>query len=252
MNHRIPATMRTIAVCVLVGAFAVPDIAAQTAGNQQSIATVSLARLQSNFGELRAREENLSHWLEERRTRYNELANYVFLSQKDFEEAVEILERPRPHSEENRQRLEQLRAISDERDRRFADLMAKAERTPQEAAEFNTLQETYEARAERLQSMQQEIMQELSQRRDREIEGLMGRVQDAIVETAEALGYTIVLDADAVFLGGEDITDAVLQRLNFGTEDAPAGPPVEETPEEPANEEGADEDAAAGEQGGGH
>lgn len=251
MNHRIPIMMRTIILCVLVLLLAAPHTPAQAAEGDKGIATVSLARLQANYGELRAREQNLSHWLEERRARYNELANYVFLSQKDFEAALEIIQKPRPLSDEDRQQLAELRTVSDEREQRFAELRAKPDRTPQETAEFNTLQETYEARAGTLQTMQQEIVQELSQRRDREIEGLMERVQDAIVETAEELGYNIVLDADAVFLGGEDITEAVLRKLNFGTEAPTEEPAVEETTEEPADAEDAGDDAAGGAQDGG-
>lgn len=249
MNHRIHDLMRAFVVSVLaIGLFA-PEAVSQADGALEGnkVAIVSLARLQLNYGELRAREENLGHWLEERRARYNELANYVFLSQKDFEEAVELIEKPRPRSEENQQRLRELRDVSDERDQRFSDLRAKPERSAQEAAEFNTLQETYDARAETLQSMQQQIIRELSQRRDTEVEGLMGRVQDAIVDTAEALGYSIVLDADAVFFGGYDITDEVLQRLNYGTE----RPVVAPGPEEAANDEGADNDEAAAQDGDG-
>ena len=252
MNHRIRNLVRIIVVFALIVGFAAPETAAQTADNSPKIATVSLARLQQDFGELRAREQNLGHWLEERRNRYNELANYVFLSQKDFDSAVELVEKPRPLSEQDRERLNELRTVSDERDQRFAALRAKADRTAQETAEFNTLQETYEARVETLQTMQQQIIQELSQRRDFEIDGLMQRVQDAIAETAEALGYPIVLDADAVFIGGDDITEAVLQRLNFGSEPPAERPAVEETPEVPANGEGADQNDGGGTQDGGN
>ena len=245
MNHCISILIRVIVVSVLAVGFAAPNGLAQEASG---IAVVSLGQLQANFGELRAREQNLGHWLEERRNQYNELANYVFLSQKDFEETLAILQKPRPLSEENRERLQQLRLVSDERDARFSALRAKADRTPQEAAEFNTLQETYDARVETLQGLQQQIMQELSERRDTALSGLMQRVQDAITETAEALGYQMVLDADAVFFGGEDITEAVLERLNFGSEGPPAAPEreapaAEETTEEPAAEETTEEPA---------
>ncbi len=233
MNHRNLMFAATITFAVLGVIAVTAEVSAEeTAGG---IAVVNLAELQANFGELRAREEDLGHWLEERRSRYNELSNYVFLSRTDFEEAVEILERARPLSEEDRERLQELRAVSDQREERFSELRAKPDRTPEEAAEFNTLQETYDARVEALQGMQQEIVQELERRRGTALTGLMERVEEAIVEAAEALGYDIVLDADAVFLGGDDITEAVLERLNYGTD----GPP---TTEEPAEGEADQED----------
>jgi hypothetical protein len=57
-------------------------------------------------------------------------------------------------------------------------------------------------------------MEELGTRRQSALSGLMDTVQQAIEATAEEGGYEVVLDADMVFFGGEDITDAVLEHLN--------------------------------------
>ena len=63
----------------------------------------------------------------------------------------------------------------------------------------------------------------------------MGNVKDAIKAEAEAQGFDMVIDVDAVFFGGTDITEPVLARLNAGQPAAEGG-----------DEAGGFEDVAAG------
>ncbi len=178
------------------------------------VAVVSLARIEREYTTLKAQEASLGQWLRERRSLHEELANYVFLSSEAFQEVVSIIQKPRPLSEQDQARLEELRAISDEKDRRYSELRAKADRTPAENEEFASLQEIYEARLNDINQSWKQSMSELDDRRQTAVAGLMATVQEAIKAEAQAGGYNLVLDADAVFFGGDDITDAVIARLN--------------------------------------
>lgn len=178
------------------------------------VALVSLQKIEANFTALRTQEDTLGQWLQSQRSLHDELANYVFLSSADFAEVAEILKKPRPLSDEDQARLAELRAISDQKDARYVELRAKTDRTPAENDEFNSLQDILEARQADLARVRESIMSELDDRRKTALAGLMTRVDEAIKAEAEAGGYDLVLDATMVFLGGIDITDAVIARLN--------------------------------------
>ncbi|MGI5820029.1 MAG: OmpH family outer membrane protein [Armatimonadota bacterium] len=204
---------RALAACALAIICATTSFA-QDATTELKIAVVSLTRVQTNYQRLRAQEQDLGRWLESRRSYHDRLTNYVFLPKKDFEKALDLVHRQQPLPDEDREQLEELRRISDKNEVRFSELRARTERTTEETTEFNALQDMYDASAETLQAVQQSIMSELGDRRQTALTDLMDTVERAIAETAEAGGYQVVLDAEMVFYGGEDITDAVLERLN--------------------------------------
>ena len=195
----------------------------QTPTTGVSIAKVSLARIERDYVALRAQEDTLGRWLESQRGFHDELASYVFLSSTDFAGATALLDKARPLSAEDTARLQALRQVSDQKDERFALLRAKLDRTPAENDEFNSLQDIYQARVDELTKLREGIMTELGDRRQTALAGLMTRVQESIDAEAASGGYALVLDADAVFYGGTDITDGVLARLNAGGEPAPGG-----------------------------
>lgn len=187
------------------------------------IALVSLPKIEANYGALRTQEETLGQWWQGQRSLHDELANFIFLSSADFAEATALMQKPRPLSEADQARLAELRAVSDQKDARFVELRAKTDRTPAETDEFNTLQDIAQARQEDLSKVRDTMMAELGDRRQTALAGLMTKVNDAIKAEAEAGGYQLVLDAEVVFLGGTDITDAVIARLNAEAGTAGAG-----------------------------
>jgi Skp family chaperone for outer membrane proteins len=225
--------VRAIGVCALVVALVAP-VSAQTAG---PIGVVDLARLQANYTELHDRERVLGQWLQAQRAFHDEAAHYIFLSERDFSEVLNLLGKPRPLSAEDEARLQELREVSNANDQRYLNLRAMTERDATQAAEFNQLQEMYEARATTLQEMQQSIMEELGERRETALSGLMTLVDEAIEAVAAEGGYQAVIDSDAMLYGGVDITDTVLERLNEMA--APAVTP-------PAADDAANEDGAEG------
>lgn len=223
--HRDRAIIVRALIALALAAMCVTPVLAQVEATEGSIAVVSLARVQADFVQLRAQEENLGQWLQDRRSYHDRLTNFVFLSTADFEEALDLLRKPQPLGENDQERLNELRGISDMNEQRYAELRAMPERSAEEAAEFNQLQDMYEASVGTLQGVQQSIMEELADRRETALSGLMDTVEAAIAATAEAGGYSVVIDADMVFYGGVDITADVLARLNEGVEPPPVAAP---------------------------
>jgi len=244
MRHRTTTYTRALLAIALAVVCASSSFAQETGGVK--IAVVSLQKVQANYEKLHVQEQTLGIWLESRRSYHDQLTNFVFLPKKEFEEALELVQKGQPLSEEDKARLEDLRRISDKNDERFCELRAKTDRNADETAEFNALQDMYDASVQTLKVVQDGIMQELGTRRQTALAGLMDTVKQAIDTVAEEAGYDVVLDADMVFYGGEDITDVVLKRLNSDTEAPAAG-----GGEEPAGGNGEQGNGEQGEQGGG-
>jgi len=209
----------TALVLIMVAAAAVSAPAQDAAVR---IATVDINKLQTGYVELQNKQAELEGWLNDQRKFFNLLTDYVFLSKDNFDEVMAILRKPTPTDQETA-RLTELRGVSDQKDKRYRDLEGKADRTPQEEDEYNSLQDIYKDRSKALDDMWKQTVAQLTARRDEAISALMVKVKDAIKAEAEAQGFTIVIDADAVFFGGTDITDQVLARLNAG---APAAAPA--------------------------
>ncbi len=239
MDRKSAILARGLVVIVLAG-LCLSTAFAQNDGTVKKIAVVSLSRIQSQYERLHAQERDLGAWLESRKQYHDQLTNFVFLPKKEFEEAIELTRKDQPLSEEDQKRLDELRRISGNNEERYAELRAKPNRTAEETAEFNALQDMYDASQETLKALQKSIMNQLSERRDTALAGLMDTVEQAVIDTAREGGYDMVLDSDMVFYGGDDITDAVVERLN-GTGDDEGGQQSGE----------ADEPEAQGEDGGG-
>lgn len=212
-----------IAVSIAILALMIAGAAlAQDEAAPLKIATVSINQIQAKYGELQSQQQVLEAWLAEQRRFTNMLLDYVFLATDNFEEATGLLKKQQ-RTQEEQDRLMQLQGVSDEKDKRFRELEANATRTLQEQDEYNSLQDTYRARAKTIDDLWQATLAQLNERRQTAISGLMGKVSEAIKAEAEAQGFYMVVDADAVMYGGIDITEQVLVRLNGGAAPAATG-----------------------------
>lgn len=251
MRIRESALLAAILLCwtAAVGQEAETAPATETegaAGEESSsairVAKVNLTKIEQEFGELRARQDDLQAWADERGGFIPRLTGFLFLSDENFQEAAAILQRAVP-DEQAKKRLEELRKVSEDKEKRYLDLRANTQRKPEEDDEFNSLRETYEARQKKLEELNRQFQQELRQKRLEEIGMLMSKVEEAITAEAEAQKFDYVFDAEVLFVGGVDITEEVLKRLNAGQE---GGGEPEEGGDEGGNEGG---EEGGGEQG---
>lgn len=188
------------------------------------IAVVDLQKIDQGYTQLATRSQELNQWASQQDAYLNDLrVKYSYLSEENFREILDILATPRPWAAAKAKRERELREINDAKDARFVELQAKVDRTAQEQEEFNGLQEISDARLKQIQAMADKLRQQFAQRRDQARTDLSNAVTAAVKEVAVQGGYTLVLDKQGVLYGGDEITDAVLQRLNSTT--APTPPP---------------------------
>ena len=189
------------------------------------VAVVDITIVGEEYVALQEKDAELQAWLSRRAAYLDSLENYVFLSEDNFNEALEILNMPAPVPNEKQARLEELAALSEQKESRFADLEAKAPRTTAEAEEFSTLREVRDARRRELSELAISIDEEYKQQLTLARRQLMRSVEQAVAEYAQEQGYDLVLERAVVIYGGDDITRAIIARLN------PPAEPVEETGE---------------------
>ncbi len=195
------------------------------------VGVVDITRVQQEYVDLQSEQQDLEAWLGTQRSFFNALTDFIFLSSENFDEVKGLLKQA-PPTAEAKARLDELRTISDDKDGRFRSLGAKMDRTAQEEDEFNSLQDIFKARTVSLEEMWKTTLTELGGLREAAVTALMGKVKVAIGAEAEAQGLSLVVDVDATFFGGVDITEDVLKRLNAAAPApaapaAPAAPPAE-------------------------
>lgn len=201
---------------------------AQDAAAVPKIAWVDLDQVNSQYGRLKAKRDELKVWYQRQDALLKELGtNYLFLSQELFDEARVILEKPRPLGADDAKRQEELRQISDEKENRYLELEGKPDRTPREREEFLQLQEIAQGRSKQLEALAKGLQQQLMEMQSVAEAELTGNMQTVVQQLASERGFTIVLNKLGVLYGGEDITAAVLEKLNGAPPAAPAATPAE-------------------------
>ena len=220
-----------LALALVAGGF-LPAVSAQETKPAIRIALVDIARVNAEFNQLAQKRGEMQQWFQQQKAYLAELEDkYSYLSEQHFNEILDILRMPRPLKAEAATRREELRDLNDEKEARFLELRAKVDRSAKEQDEFNQLLEIAEARARQIDTIRQGLQTQLAQRQDDAQAQVITAMEQAVREVAAAGGYHVVLNKVFVLYGGEDITDAVLEKLNG---QAPARPAATEpTPAPP-------------------
>ncbi len=205
------------------------------------VAFVDISTISSEYQALQEKDAELKAWLTGRHNYLVSLQDYIFLSEDNFNEALAIVDQPKPIAEEKVKRLDELAALSLQKEQLYRELESKSPRTTEEADQFSTMREGLGARQQQLAQLEATINQQYQERVTTAREQLMGNVEEVIAQYAQENGYDIVLDRAFVLYGGEDITFAIIDRLNPPAESAPEeeapAPAAEETQPAPETEQ---------------
>jgi len=196
------------------------------------VAFVDISTISSEYQALQEKDAELKAWLAGQGDYLQSLQVFIFLAEDNFNEVLAIVNLPKPIPAEKVERLDELEALSLQKEQRFLELQSKSPRTTAEADKFSVLREGRNARLQQLAQLEAAINQQYQERITTAREELMGNVEQIIAEYAQENGYDIVLDRAFVLYGGEDITRAIIDRLNPAVEPAP-----EEEAQPPAGEE---------------
>lgn len=215
--HRFKAAV-ILALMVGVAGSLVPTASAQDAAAPLKIGYVDLDAVSDQYQALLTRQQELRDWARVKAEYISALNDFVFLSKENFDEVVAIYELPKATwTDAQKTREAELRTVAEGKEKAHLDLRAKAQRTPEEQDQFNSMQETIDARRADINKLATQIEQEyLSKRSDAQM-SLVTAVKGIIEKVSKEQGYDLVLDKALVFFAADKITDltpAVLAELN--------------------------------------
>jgi len=188
------------------------------------VAIVDIEAVGQRFERKIQEEKNLQAWSEARKRLLDQLSQLPFLTADEWKEAVQIYSTAEASwTQAQKDREKALRDQSLKREKDYKDLEAKVNRTAEERDKFTFLQDIWHAREGELKQEAAKADQELRDKQDALGVALMEPVQKIIEQIAAEKGYALVLTKAVVFLGGEDITDLVVERVNAAAKAAAEG-----------------------------
>lgn len=141
------------------------------------------------------------------------LSETRLLDENQSKELIELVRKPNP-TDSDKQRIAALQDAEKALDKELKDLQAKKEPTEQEKARQNELQARIAKSDDNIASIKDQSEQQFEAKK----EELSGQIRDdiikAIEDVAKSKGMALVVDKMAVLYGGDDITEAVLEKLN--------------------------------------
>jgi len=169
-----------------------------------------------------------------------------FLSADEWKESVSIYQARASSTPAQIDREKALRALCTQREKEFNDLKAKpTARTAEEQGKLNVLQDLYQSRDGDLKQLAASLDDELRVRQGKLGQALMEPVQLVIKQIAAEKGYNLILTKAVVFLGGDDLTAEVIEKVNAAAKAAAAEKPAGGEAPKPAG--GAGDKPATGE-----
>jgi Skp family chaperone for outer membrane proteins len=198
-----------VCLLLLVGGALFPVAAADF-----KVASIDMGKVTNSYTALQEKSRELQDWFMGQGTCLDRLADYLFLSAESFSEAKALLSAPQPLPEDKRKRLQELSDLAAREEDAFRALEAKPDRTAAENEAFKKMGDAFMAGQERLAGEQARLRAEYAQRVTTARDEFMKKVTEAADKIAKDEGYNLVLDSGVVLVGGTDITDKILAKLN--------------------------------------
>jgi Skp family chaperone for outer membrane proteins len=228
------------AVALALAAAAFCGAWAQAPPAPLKVAVVDIDQVGAKFERKIQAEKDLAAWYDQEREFLNRLSNLAFLTADEWTEVSRIYGVAEASwTPQQKDKEKALRDQSVQREKEYKELETKASRAPAEQERFAMLQNLLQGRDRDIKQKAAEADQELAKRQAELGQALMEPVQKVIEEIAQEKGYTLVLTKAVVFLGGEDITALVIERVNAAAKaHEGAGQPGGGTGEKPPAPEG--------------
>ncbi len=207
----------TILALVGVGVLstAAPGQAQRNDRANSPVGYVDLAQVTDQLKKTTAWAGDLKRFEDERQKAFNELKllnDTRYLSPSEREELRNLSAKPRPSSSEE-QKIKDLLKRSDELDREFQTLSTVDKPTPAQDARLRQLTMLRETGRAGYQDEEQKRQAKLSDFQVSMLKQMDDRIRKIVEQVAEARKLTLVVDAQLVWYGGQDITPDVLKKL---------------------------------------
>ncbi|MFB3883226.1 MAG: OmpH family outer membrane protein [Armatimonadota bacterium] len=174
---------------------------------------VDMEQLGRDYRQMQELNQQFQDFQAEQESRLKQSYDTRLLTEAEAQEYSDLTSTAAP-TEANRNRLKELQGLSATREQRLQDLQTKQERTPEDEAEMKQWNDLYQQRMGELTTLRNQLEKSRQERFDELNKIITDSVNNAIREVAEAQKLPIVVRKEMVLYGGEDITSAVLLKLN--------------------------------------
>jgi Skp family chaperone for outer membrane proteins len=198
---------------LLAGAVADAQEAPPVALTSGNVAVVDIARVAQEYKALLEKNQALQALAESVRAELQARSVYRFLTEEEMQELLKLIATEQPTQEDK----DRVKALTDESQKREAELLAlesKQEPTDQERSRRSELRAIRQAASQKLDEVQGTYQGQLDAQEQKVQAEVVQAVRKAIEEVATERAHPMVFDRDALLLGGVDITDQVLAKLN--------------------------------------
>ncbi len=210
------------ALAIIVGLAGAAVAAPAAAPEAVKVGIVDMSRVAGEYRQMQEWNQQFQEFQRKQEEQLQDRHTTRLLTDAERQEYTDLAAMGAP-TDANKKRLQELRQLSTTREQRLNELRPKTDRTAAEEAEFKQWSSLYDLRMTELAGLQAELQSAREAEYERLSKQVADSVNDAVKAVAESQKLTIVLKKDAVMLGGTDITDAVLAKLNGPAASKPAG-----------------------------
>lgn len=178
------------------------------------VALIDMGKVTQNYTALQEKDKAIQQWYAEKQDYLRRLSDFLLLSGDNFNEVIALLSAPQPLPADKQARLKELDDLAAQKEKTFHDLESKPNRTPQEDEAYKSMGDQYDAGQQRMVAEQAKLSADYRQQVNTALEAFRKNVAEAAAALAKEDGYGLVLDSSMVLVGGTDITDKVLAKLN--------------------------------------
>jgi Skp family chaperone for outer membrane proteins len=172
-----------------------------------------MAKVTDGYTALQTKSKQLQAWHDQKAAYLQKLEDFTLLSNDNFAEVVKLLNQATLAPADTK-RLQDLSDAAGAKETRMRALQGKAPRTAAEDEEFNSLQDQYNTGQTRQKAEEDQLTADYEKQLKTARDGFMADVQRVAGALAKQLGYDLVLDAGVILVGGDDLTQQVLDKLN--------------------------------------
>jgi len=141
-----------------------------------------------------------------------QLQKLRYLTPQEREELQNLRAKAKPTDKEN-ERIKELEAKSDNVDREFQSLAGVEKPTAEQSKRLQDLGKLRETAITTLQTEDEKRAQQLQKMQGEMLEQMDGRIRTIVEQVADNRGVTLVIDRQMIWYGGQDLTPDVIKKL---------------------------------------
>lgn len=208
-SQRVLATFVVVALAASVALFAPPAFA--QAGEQYG--SVDMQKVAAAYNKSSASEDQMKALHDQLLQVYGTQEANPMLTTQQQQQLGNLLLKPNP-TDADRAQIQALEAQSQKDSQALAALQQKKDYTDDDRAQLAALTTEQQAGAQALQAVQDDYQQRMQQENDKLVQQISDDIRASVAAVAKQKGLTLVFSSDAVVYSANDITQAVINRLN--------------------------------------